>query len=502
MTELKKPAVVVIPAGCIRCFVEKVVSAIHSYPAWVRMVDSCPHALHAGGNFLELRQLPYSLAELGMSTVRALVVKTQDTASPDQAASDQEEDGEDFSATPFSVGETALDREIKRKNNAISFFPVEKMGGRVLRQLYVGNKPVKEKELEGRYELDVWLTKALVNYPDLLEGVARGDVWSIWSNMVERGRPRDEDIRAKKHLFLLNYIYPTEIAAQFIKRMDAEVLLLRGWGQPLTQAVVEKAKVDGLRYIIEVQAGHNLSDYTLVQSQYHKVMWDLDKVRSNLTLSDYMEEIARYEEETGMHKARSGQGKRTKPTLSLKAEGARQRFCFDFQLGKCTRDECKFLHEKNEGAREWSATLRAGTTGGDVSSRQFELCKAQGVCFNFNTRGCHRKACPFEHKKLSVSDKRRLCSKCKVWHKPGEPCVTSAHQTQAGERSSQEESEPDGGAGESGSESDDQPTATGSMATVLNNLTYAQSANLRKGLGEAKPKRSKQRIRRFFPKNV
>jgi hypothetical protein len=505
-----RPRPLEIPMGEIRHYVGKIVALVHSVASWARVVNLVPHARHASGRYLPLQSLPYSQSDLGLTPVSVPSVTGSSSSSSGSRASgdggdtleEEEARARDvflFEASrarqltePLGADLTDLDREIQEKNSVIGFYPVQRLGGRKQCQLYLGNKPVKEKDLTVRYELDAWLTKVLRFYPDLVEGVARGDVWTIWSNMVKRGQPRDEDIQARVNLFLLKYIFPTENAAQFLQRVSAELLLLRGWGQRIASTVVERVKVEGLRYTLEVKAGYDLSDYELVRSHYHKLMGELDRISvssmSRLTLEDYLVEIAKHEEEVGMRKARTKAGKKVTPEVGLRAEVSAKRYCFDFQgpEGSCKRESCSFIHEKNEAALEWLLRRKAGgaekTTPG-----LFHECKAQGVCFKFNTtKGCEKPVCHFEHKKVSStpaasSGKKQKCKKCKTFHKPSEGCVSSSHQT--GVQSDQDESSQD----ENDDDDDDdelEQVATGGMAAALNNITYGQVRKLRRGLAD------------------
>ena len=503
----------VIPKGCIRTQVAQVVASVHTVASWTRLVSKVPFAMHASGRYLDLRLAPYSPQELGLSTASvpsATVALVPLTAADEEAkasiprapeigprlAQAGNSGAADTPApaptpNPATTPMSELDRDIQSRIQDIGFWPVERLKGRRECQLYEGSKPVKEKDLAVRFELDLWLSKVLVHYPDLITGVARGDVWTIWGNMVRKGKPRKEDIATRLALFRLQYIYTGQNAAQYVQRMDAEVLLLGSWGQRISPEVVLEVKINGLRYTLEVQAGQNLLDHELTQSHYHKIMWDLDKVTTReLHLEDYLEEIARYEEEEGRHKARAKVGKKVAPVISLKASEAK-RFCFDFQGpdGSCTRNPCNFIHEKNAAALEWLTRQRSGKKGkgskAGASPGLFQECKEQGVCFNFNSsKGCEREQCRFEHEKVSVvpaKGKSRKCTKCNSHHKSNEACVTSAHQ--AGGQSDQEEEDEE--EEEEGYESGEQ-TETGTMATVLRDATYAQNTCPRKGSVRAK----------------
>jgi hypothetical protein len=493
-----RPRPLEIPMGEIRNYVGKIVSLVHSVASWARVVGLVPHARHTSGRYLQLRSLPYSQFDLGLTTVPMSVpdapqdVDEQDDDVDSQSANAREVFRYETSRArhvtdPVTEQMGDLDREIQKKNNAIGFYPVQRLGGRRQCQLYMGNKPVKEKDLAVRYELDAWFTKVLRFYPDLVEGVARGDVWTIWSNMVQRGQPRDEDIQARVNLFMLKYIFPTENAAQFLQRVSAELLLLQGWGQQVDHDVVQRVKVEGLRYTLEVQAGYDLSDYELVRSHYHKLMGELDRISlsssSRLTLEDYLLEIAKHEEEEGMRKARTKAGKKVPPAVGLRAEHLTKKYCFDYQgpEGSCKRESCTFVHEKNEQAWDWLVRRKAGGAE-KATPGLFQECKSQGVCFKFNSRkGCEKESCRFEHKMVSsapVSGKKSRCKKCKAWHKPGEACVSNAHQ--AGGQSDQDQDSRD----EESDDGDDEgePVATGGMAAALTNITYAQSKRFRKGL--------------------
>lgn len=409
-----EPKQVVVPRGQMAEYIPRIIASFKGYQ-WARYLTLAPYAVDAEGKSVAPPATPHAPESL---------LKIQEVKA----------------TIPASGNNAEWHEQVGKWMELVQTVDIDSSDGRPSLVLYdrTTNKPLKEEELRKRLRCDSWFEKCLINYKHLLKPVSRGDIFQIWSRVLEEGRPEPHLVTLRRTYFYQMHVQPGQSYRDYWAEVNTEVSALMAWKVRIPDGDIERRKIDGLLYHLEYVGGYARA-YKLSRSHYFDVIKDENRLAvrkvedlEQVSHTHYEVRLRDYDRLRVSDKPQRNRrpvvgmfGSDSVPQPNPKPNGGKP--CYKYRKGNCDRKDCAFSH-----------------TGPVLTEGMRDKCKAENACVDFNLGICNRKKCHFEHVKINTARPAKptpKCKKCKKAHKGRCKTTTSLKATVEGDEGDSSEGE-------------------------------------------------------------